>query len=180
MAQRGEREGVFAFPASCLSPWQRERALRNNRICRAIHKARKRGKTFKRALRWPVWAWKKKPVFRCDRSRRVRLARSTILRLYYSWLAGGQSPQVFALHYRTPRKLTLSAEHLALFIRLASAPGVASLVPILEGLSRSLKVSARTVARAIPAHVITAARKLHRARRSAAVAEKHFHRAVTT
>jgi hypothetical protein len=72
---------------------------------------------------WFAWRWNGKP-YASDPTRRMRLAPSTILRLYYQWKKGSRSLAAIELHYRGPQKLP-SRDVLAL-ARLCLAPGTRS------------------------------------------------------
>lgn len=94
------------------------------RLCTAIAARRARGMTLRQAIKQPVWYWNNKPrFFRCDKSRRVRLSPSSIVRWYYVWKHSG--PDALRLKYRCGAD-RIGAGKLERFLETAVSSGAAS------------------------------------------------------
>jgi hypothetical protein len=110
----------------------RERAATLHRIFTCVDRARAKGKSLRRALWRPSWAWNGEP-FRCDPSRRMRFSQTTLRALYYIWRRGGKNPEAVLLRCHEPRA-RISQEMLGDFVHLLRVPGVGSSKEAYRGL----------------------------------------------
>ena len=110
--------------ASSSTGWQRERLQRLLRICRCLERGRQQGKPLRKMLVKHAWRWKNRH-YACDPEMAIRFTRGTLLRVYYQWKRGGQTPAAIALRYwSTNRKLP--ASHVLAMARRCAAPNARS------------------------------------------------------
>lgn len=115
-----------ALRGSSLKGWQRERAARLHRFFVHIEARIEAGKGLRQAFKQVAWWYQAKPRFYRGTARRVRFSRSTLIRLFYRWRAGGRTAEAVALRYR-PGRAKLPAEEVTAFARMCLAPMVCSL-----------------------------------------------------
>ena len=87
--------------------WQRERALRLNRICVCLDKGRAEGKTIRRMLRLSARRWKGRHYTSAP-ALPIRFSCITLDRVYRHWRANGRNPDSLVIRYRPPIKLRKS------------------------------------------------------------------------
>src|SRR5579884_629334 len=141
--------GGKQFPPG-ISLWQIERARRLHKVCIGIEKSIRKGHTLRRAMRWSLRTARNQGFYRADASRRIRVSRGTLLRLYYQWKRNGRCQQAFALRYRTPHKFDLSPSQLREFINVASSPTVGNIGTAIDRCARAWQISSRTLLRRLP------------------------------
>jgi len=100
--------------------WQAEHTRRVLRILCCIKARVERGQSFNRAVRYFAW-YHRGAVYHCDPSRRFRLSRKTIVRLYYAWKNSGYSAAVLTYKYRSTRAQLTKAK-LKSFVRACLEP----------------------------------------------------------
>lgn len=104
--------------------WQLERAARLQRICSSIEGRIERGHKLRKAIGWFGW-YHQNRTFRCEPTRRFRICKGTLIRLFYQWRHSGKTVEAFRLKYRSNRpKLTRTAQ--IKFLRSCLRPGVHS------------------------------------------------------
>ena len=97
---RGRRVSLPRAHFSSLFPlpWQRERARRLHRLCKAVERRRSAGISVRKAVRYFAWFWRNRP-YRTAPHIKAKFKRPTIVALYYHWRRNGKSPDCFAQRY---------------------------------------------------------------------------------
>src|ERR1022692_4165016 len=86
-----------------LPAWQRERAAKLHRICLCVNGRIARGQRLLKVIGWFAWDHRDK-TYRADSTRRFRISKSTLLRLFHLWRRSGKQPDAFRLGYRSGRE----------------------------------------------------------------------------
>ena len=99
--QDSERRGMREPPpvVTFQKGWQIERVQRLTRIFRCVDRGLARGKRMHKMLVNHAWRWRDRH-YKTDPARRIHFRYSTLVRLYYTWRAGGKTPAALALRYR--------------------------------------------------------------------------------
>jgi hypothetical protein len=111
-------------PSASISPWQQERNHRFHKICQNIAARIARGQSLHQAVTYYAWYYRGK-FYHSEPARPIRLSHKTLIRIFGEWRAAGQSPEAFALGYRSGRE-KLSPAKLLRFVQASLAPGVRS------------------------------------------------------
>jgi hypothetical protein len=164
LSRRGHRRNAIgsAHPIAKLSPWQAERTRRVLRILRCIKARVERGQSLKRAVTYFAW-YHRGAVYKCDPSRRLRLSRKTIVRLYCAWQNSGYSAAVLAYKYRSTRSQLTKAK-LKAFVRACLEPRTMTYAAAF-GLLGDTSVTISCYQKGLPGHVKASLRPLFKLRR---------------
>lgn len=126
--RKAAREDSASTPGTRASSslWMDEKARLVHRLCKGIEQKREKGVPVRRAVVRPAWYWNGRR-FRHDASKRVRLARGTLLEYFYRWLTGGKSPEAVRLRYHPTAARKITRALMAEFLEICVTPGVDSL-----------------------------------------------------
>jgi hypothetical protein len=139
---------------------ERDRAMALHRICTWMAAAVQRGEPITRAVRRFSRKWNGKAL-RSAPGKRLRLAYSTLLRLWYRWRAN-PSVEVFHLHYKPGGIVKVTPSLRTEFRARCLAPGVSTIKSAYQGFD-SIAVY-ESFCRALPRRERSMIRRIHRLR----------------
>lgn len=98
-----------------LPLWQREREQLLKRVCLSVQKRIENGMGFLRAVQAAAKLFQGRQ-FKSDPSRKLRLSKKTLIRIFYAW-DGGMMPAAFRLKYVYGRQSVFTSQMLTRFIQ---------------------------------------------------------------
>jgi len=154
---------------STVSPWQRERSRKLDRMFRCIEGRIQRGQTIRRSVRLFAWFHKNR-MYRCEPTRRFRVSRKSLIRLFYKWRASGKTPECLLIKYRLSTSL-ISRGKIFELARICVESGTTSFLTGYRKLSEPIR-TVDAYNHATPAPLRAALVKLHGQRRLALKVER--------
>jgi hypothetical protein len=161
-------DALFILPKK---GWTSELARRVHRLFVRAELRIEQGQKLRTVFKHAAWFYSKPRYYRCDRTRRVKITRTALIRWLYRWRHGGRTPEAAALRYRGAPKLPRG--QVTQLARLCLAPNVQSLssayrkLPNPDGTHHAFRYAMRPQLRKALCDVFAARRRVERLERRA-------------